>query len=375
MQKHNSNVILNPGKAGVLVSSSLEENEISESSSICESEAILKSSAFHGKPESLAILNAVPSDTETTDVTLVPVLDETTKKPLTLMIPNSKSGIQIFRTRSESAVGQTSLNALKFVLVKDNRLQVKKNTKVEENLDEICPLKKRGRLEATDSAEEVQSEKRFTYLKVAASEVIQGSSSSQSMTDHVIGGCDRVIEGGDTSAGVLSQGRALANLVALPIRCRQKIQPACGKENVPKAVDLNVMEFDLQKFRQISDSSRHSSLTFPLFSSFESGPMTEIQFGAPSSYNVSNLIHNPFSISSASSSAAAAMKLSTEPPSISKSAVEQNDGIASSVCPTVRPTGFIDGIENASPACRPKLVFLRRLPSGGVESVKERQVI
>lgn len=372
MQKRNSNVILNPGKAGVLVSSSLEENEISESSSICESEAILKSSDFHGKPESLAILNAVPSDAETTDVTLVPVLDETTKKPLTL-IPNSKSGIQIFRTRSESAAGQTSLNALKFVLTKDTRLQVK-NTKVEENLDEICPLKKRGRLEATDhSAEEIPSEKRFTYLKVAASEAIQSSSSSQSMTDHVIGGCDPVIEG-DTSAGVLSQGRALTNLVALPIKRRQ-IQPACGKENVPLAIHLNVAEFGLQKFRQISDSSRHSGITFPLFSSFESGSMTEIQYGAPSSYNVSNLIHNPFSISSTSlSSAAAAMNLLTVPSSISKFAVEQNDRIASSGCPVVRPMGFIDGIENASPACGPKLIFLKRLPSGGVEFVKERQV-
>lgn len=356
--------ILSPGDVELLICSSLGKDGKLD----CEKNALLKSPNFQEGLRPAAVLNAAPNVTRIDDVA---VLYEALRKPVS-SIPDSASGIRILRTLSDGAIGKMSLNVPKLVLRRDP-LQME-NIEEEDNLDGIHLLK-RGRWgERPGPVEDGQSEEQLAILKVP--ELRSGHSLSQSASDLLQGrrvpemnGCDSVVEG-DVNIGSLSQRvKVLANVSRLPFGHGQ-ILPSYGKENDPSSV-IAFKRSDGQKLpycHQLSDSLQSSDAALSQFSSFKFMPATKFLIGRPLSSNISNSANSP---ASGSFQALVPKKMHSSSPSVSKFAVNQSHVITSSGSTGVQPFGFVNNVAKTLPTANPKLIFLRRVSSGGIETAKE----
>lgn len=336
----------------------------------CENNALPKSPNFQeGLRPVAAVLNAAPNVTRIDDVA---VLYEALRKPVA-SIPDSTSGVRILRTLSDGAIGKMSFNVPKLVLRRD-ALQME-NIEEETHLDGIHLLK-RGRWEGPGPAEDGQSEEPIAILKVP--ELRSGYSLLQSTSDLLQGrhvpemnnGCDSAVKG-YVNGGDLSQHvKVLANVSRLHFGHGQTL-PSFGKENDPSSV-IALKRSDGQKLpycHQLSDSRQRSEVALPQFSSFKFMPATKFLIGRPlSSSNVSNSANSPDSVSF---QALVPNTMHSSSPSVSKFAVNQSHVITSSGSTGVQPFGFVNNVAKTPPTANPKLIFLRRVSSGGVETAKE----
>lgn len=366
IQKPISGKILSPGDMELLISSSLGKDRKMD----CGNNALPKSPNFREGLRPTAVLNAAPNVTRVNDVA---VLYEALCKPVVASIPDSTSGIRILRTLSDGAIGKMSLNAPKLVLRRDH-LQME-NIEEEVNSDGIHLLK-RGRWEAPSPAKDGQSEKQRAFLKVP--ELSSGHSLLQSMSDLLqsrrvpeTNGCDSGVERDVNGCSLSQRVKVLANFSRLPFEHGQILPSSYGKENDPSSV-VTFEQLDGQKpvcYHQMSDALQGSNVALPQFSSFKFMPATKFLIGRPLSSNISNLANSPVSVSFHHALVQEKMDSSS---SVIKSAVNQSPGITSSVSIGVQPFGFINSITKALPAANPKLIILRRVSSGGVETAKDQ---
>lgn len=320
-----------------------------------------------------------------------------TKTPVVLMMPDSKSGIRIFRTRSDSAIGQASSVNLK--LLKNHMEEI-----AEEEDCDVKHVSKRGRYEAKfdtncpDNGGEKKPGQQVAYLKLAVPLVFHQNSLMQTSPALTNGrsvensieptnpGSAMAKQSGDnfnesfssaseallgcrTSpalglAATSTENNSLSDSTNVLLRSRQFL-PAVGKENAihPNKSECNVEYADhgIDMQKKLSGLLKTSNITLRRISSFESASAApKFYFGLPlSSSNIANMTV-PSGLHSTSDIAAPTQPISSHHPLVADvTALHDVD-----VKPPLRPNSFV---KMSPPA--PRVIFLRKLPSTGeVES-------
>lgn len=319
--------------------------------------------------------------------------DEKTKAPVVLMIPDSKSGIRIFRTRSDGAIGQSSSVSSKFLRSRMAEIE-------EEDDGDVNHVSKKGRYEAgletncPDKGGENKPGQQVAYLKLAVPGLVlrqnsfmqasaalvnneyaensveptsQGLGSGNDFRESFNSASETLL-GRRTSAAlglaVSTENNYLSDSTNVLLRNRQFL-PAFGKENAVHAnSEYNVKSGDhgTEMQKKLSGLFKTSNITLRRISSFDLAPSApKFYFGMPlSSSNIANM-KQPLGLHSSSNTETPNQPISSVPnlatmqhPLVSSVTAMHND---------VKPAGA-DGLAKMSPLA-PRVIFLRKLPSAG----------